>query len=378
MSRSKKCITLKHLVIDNQKQIGIQYYKDKVVDALLAQMNSINWSEEFGMYYINNNSKNLSRIFKLFKGVAWINLRYFFVNKPVHEGHEKTDLQKYRLRQTTPEFKKCPEAYLKKLEIKKYAQNTCKIYIATFERFINYYPTQDMDTLNEFDINAYIQHLILAKQSDSYINISINAIKFYYELVLNMPNRFYSVERPRLQKTLPQVLDKSEVLSIIRCIKNIKHKCLISLLYSAGLRRNEIIQLKIEDINSQRMMIHIKGAKGKKDRYTILSDVLLKDLRTYYLAYKPQTFLFEGPKGQQYSPTSIRKILNKAVHKAGIRKRVTPHTLRHSFATHLLEDGVDLRYIQTLLGHSSSKTTEIYTHVAKHVLKGIKSPLDLK
>ncbi|MGV8091055.1 MAG: tyrosine-type recombinase/integrase [Mangrovibacterium sp.] len=152
---------------------------------------------------------------------------------------------------------------------------------------------------------------------------------------------------------------------------------ILSLIYSAGLRRSKLINLKITDIHSKRGLLRIEGAKGKKDRYSLLSTLLLGELRTYDKQYRPKLWLFEGPvAGTHYSPTSIAKILDKASVQAEIDRRVTPHMFRHSFATHLLEQGTDLRYIQELLGHSSSKTTEIYTHVSKRYIEGIKNPLD--
>ena len=204
----------------------------------------------------------------------------------------------------------------------------------------------------------------------------INAIKFYYEVVKEMPNRFYSVERPRKEFKLPKVISKEEVKRIIANTNNIKHKCIVSLLYSAGLRRGELLNLKMEDIDSKRMLIRVNSGKGNKDRFTLLSENVLNDLRTYYLKHKPQKWLFEGLKGLQYSAGSVKEIINNAAIKAGIKKDVSPHMLRHSFATHLLENGTDLRYIQTLLGHSSSKTTEIYTHIAVSSFNLIKNPLD--
>jgi integrase/recombinase XerD len=192
-----------------------------------------------------------------------------------------------------------------------------------------------------------------------------------------MPNRFYEVERPIKKETLPKVISKESVLAMIDTSHNIKHKCIISLLYSAGLRRSELIDLKIEDIDSQRMTIMVKQGKGKKDRLTLLSQRLLLDLRQYFLEYRPKTYLFESPNGGQYSGTSVGKIIDYAAKSAKIKQKVTPHMLRHSFATHLLETGTDLRYIQALLGHSSSTTTEIYTHVATNNLSKIKNPLDL-
>jgi site-specific recombinase XerD len=192
-----------------------------------------------------------------------------------------------------------------------------------------------------------------------------------------MPNRFYNIERPRKDKKLPLVLSKEHILQIIENTNNIKHRCIVSLLYSSGLRRSELINLKISDIDSSRMLIRVQDAKGSKDRYSLLSNTALKDLRAYYKQWKPKVYLFESPKGEKYSPNSVGKIVTNAAIKAGINKRVSPHTLRHSFATHLLENGTDLRYIQLLLGHSSTKTTEIYTHVAKSSFNSIKNPLDL-
>jgi site-specific recombinase XerD len=164
---------------------------------------------------------------------------------------------------------------------------------------------------------------------------------------------------------------------MINTCSNIKHKCIIALLYSAGLRRNELLNLKIEDIDSKRMTIWVRQGKGRKDRQTILSKQILQDLRAYYLSSKPKLYLFERYAGVPYSASSVSKIVHRAAKGVGITQRVTPHVLRHSFATHLLENGTDLRYIQTLLGHNSSRTTEIYTHVAVKSLMEIKSPLDL-
>ena len=162
---------------------------------------------------------------------------------------------------------------------------------------------------------------------------------------------------------------------MIECTDNIKHRCIISLLYSSGLRRGEILNLKVNDIDSKRMVIKVNCAKGNKDRVTVLSPSVLSDLRQYYKDYKPKEFLFEGQKGNQYSGASVLKIVSKSARNAGINKKVTPHMLRHSFATHLLENGTDIRHIQLLLGHSSTKTTEIYTHVANKSFKDIKDLL---
>ncbi len=167
-----------------------------------------------------------------------------------------------------------------------------------------------------------------------------------------MPNRFYSIERPRKEERLPEVLSKEEIKRMIKVTQNLKHRCTISLLYSAGLRRGELLNLKITDIDSQRMLIKIVQGKGNKDRFTLLGENVLHSLRAYYKEYRPKEYLFEGEQGGKYSPTSLLKIVKVAAQRAGIRKQVSPHMLRHSFATHLLEQGTDLRYIQSLMGHS--------------------------
>ncbi|MHA7944587.1 site-specific tyrosine recombinase/integron integrase [Formosa sp. 3Alg 14/1] len=373
----KSNITLHHLYINQKKYIGLKFYFNKVLNALIKELPAVLWSEEFNMHYIPNTKQNLDKIFILFKGVAWVNCKYFFEinkSKQLDEAHNSEWINK---REHAPNTITCPDSYIQKLRIKKYSNNTVKTYVNCFEKFLNHYNTQDIDALNEMDIRAYIQWVMDKNYSDAYVNQAINSIKFYYEIVLGMPNRFYGIERPRKKKKLPVVLAKSEVIKLIEHTNNIKHRCIISVIYSAGLRRSELLHLKLKDIESERMLIKVCDAKGGKDRYSLLSNKVLDDLRIYYKAYTPKVYLFEGQESQKYSAASISKIIKNATIKAGIKKNITPHTLRHSFATHLLENGTDLRYIQLLLGHNSSKTTEIYTHVAKSSFEAIKNPMDL-
>lgn len=369
-------ITLKHLFIENKPCIGLKFYANKTIQIIIKELNDVNWSIEFTMFYIPNTKTNIDQIFALFKGIAWIDTQYFFEKTRAKELNETFDASWVHSRKRESNFKFCPDNYLQKLELKKYANNTVKTYVSCFEDYLNYYNQHDVNKLDENDVRNYLEYLIKMDRSDSYINQAINSIKFYYETVLGMPNRFYSIERPRKKRKLPVVLSKEDVSSIIANTNNLKHKCIISLLYSAGLRRSELLNLKLEDIESKRMLIRVQDAKGNKDRYTLLSETILKDLRLYYKEYQPKTYLFEGQTKAQYSPNSVGKIVSSAARKAGIKIPVSPHILRHSFATHLLESGVDIRYIQLLLGHSSTKTTEIYTHVAKNSFDFIKNPLD--
>ena len=277
----------------------------------------------------------------------------------------------------TPNYRTCPEKMILKLRELRYSEKTLKTYKSLFEEFINYYPTQDIDKIDEQKIIAFCQYLVIdRKVSASYQNQAINAVKFYYERVLGGQRKFYFLERPNKEKALPTVLNVDEITRILKRITNLKHKSILTLIYSAGLRISEATNLKIKDIDSKRMQIRIEQSKGKKDRYTLLSVKTLALLRIYFKEYKPKEYLFEGQDGGQYSARSIQTFFQEICEKVGILKKVSVHTLRHSFATHLLENGTDLRYIQVLLGHESSKTTEIYTHVTTKGFDQIKSPLD--
>ena len=365
-----KC-NIKHLLIKNQKKIGIQFYTDKVIQALIKSLPDVKWSEEFQMVYLPNSKHHFNAIIKTFKGVAWVNMKYFDRNKPVNTIGQDLNIDDLRKK-----YIKIPEAYFQKLELKKYAYNTAQNYTSCFDRFVRHFPNRKLMEINENDIKNYLKGLVQRKYSDSFINQSINSIKFYYEIVEGMPNRFYDIERPIKAERLPEVLNKEEIMLMINKTYNIKHQCIISLLYSSGLRRGELLNLKLSDLDSKRMTIRVNQGKGKKDRISILSEKLLLKLRLYYKQYKPVHYLFEGKKGQPYSGSSVRQIVAKAAKIANINKTVRPHMLRHSFATHLLEAGTDLRHIQVLLGHNSTKTTEIYTHVATNTFKAIKNPLD--
>ncbi|MFW6020457.1 MAG: site-specific tyrosine recombinase/integron integrase, partial [Bacteroidales bacterium] len=287
---------------------------------------------------------------------------------------EKNKVYKYSHR---PEIS-LPPGYLEKLRQKRYSPNTIRTYTAYMKDFVHAFSDRQLDQLTKEDINNYLLNLIKQNNiSGTEQNQRINAIKFYYEKVLEKERETYTLDRPRPEKQLPKVLSKEEVVAILKQCTNIKHRCILSMIYSAGLRRSELINLKVTDILSDRKQVIIRSAKGRKDRYSLLSSHLLDELRQYYKEYRPKVWLFEGQKpGTQYTPTSIRHILNTASRKAGIQRRITPHMLRHSFATHLLEQGVDMRYIQSLLGHASSKTTEIYTQVSTTELQKIKNPLD--
>jgi integrase/recombinase XerD len=315
-------------------------------------------------------------LFELLEPLASINVNS---NLVISDMKVKKWLLEQNVRKTEG-FKPCPDTYIDKMRLKNYSMHTIENYHCSFSRFINSYPDKSWEEINSFGadtVNTY--HSVLQQKhkfSPSAINISVNAVKFYYIEVLNKALAFDKIDRPKKDRALPGVLSESDVKQIINHTDNPKHKAILTLIYAGGLRISELINLKISDIKSDRNMLLVRGGKGRKDRYTLLSSKALEFLRGYYVKFRPKEYLFEGQFGGKYSQASIRKILQTSMGKATIRHKATVHTLRHSFATHLLEQGTDLRYIQELLGHSSTKTTEIYTHVSKKEISKIISPVD--
>ena len=286
-------------------------------------------------------------------------------------------IPKDQIKKTSP-YEKAIKDFSDQLILKRYSENTIIVYKEQIVRFFKYYSIEDPSELTDENVKEYMLFLLKKKKiSFSYQKQVISAIKFYFEKILRRETKKYYFEIPiSKERKLPIVLSKLEVKQIIESTNNLKHKTILSTIYSAGLRLSEAVNLKIADIDSERKLIYVRGGKGKKDRTTILSEELLNLLRKYFKEYHPKVWLFEGFNGEQYSKRSVQKVFYEVLNKTNIDKKVSVHSLRHSFATHLLELGEDLRYIQKILGHKSSKTTEIYTHITKKGLSKIKSPLD--
>jgi integrase/recombinase XerD len=257
-----------------------------------------------------------------------------------------------------------------------YSNSTVKTYIACITYFKKYFYKIEIDQLTKDDIIEYLFYLIKNNYSKSTQNQHINAIKFYFEKCLGKKREYYLIERPRKEKKLPTVLSKNEIQLLFGNTHNLKHLTILAVIYTCGLRISELINISLNDIDNNRMIIHIRKGKGNKDRQVQLTNQVLELLRMYYKKYLPVNYLIVGQNGGKYSTTSIQKIIKKSALKARIYKKVTPHTLRHSFATHLFENGTDIRFIQKILGHSDIKTTQIYTHVSNAHLKNIQNPSD--
>jgi integrase/recombinase XerD len=264
------------------------------------------------------------------------------------------------------------------LQSRRYSENTIKVYVDAVKVFLSFYPDRAENSFTPADLVCFNNDYILKHgYSNSYQNQIVNGLKLFFQTVGGINIDTNQLHRPKREHKLPFVLNKREVKLILEAPVNLKHRTMLAVIYSCGLRRGEVLRLKAEHIDSVRNVIMIRQAKGRKDRIVPLSPKVLALLREYYKVYRPLNWLFEGQKrGEPYDERSLQQVLRNAVNRAGINKPVTLHWLRHSYATHLLESGTDLRYIQELLGHSSSRTTEIYTHVSNTALRNITSPFD--
>ncbi len=363
-------ILLSYDIHHNQEVISLKFDYDPGLISKVKSIPGARWSQSEKYWYFKKEFFSLKKVSEVLSPHA-------FLDVSALKTGIKTGMHIRRSETAGRAETGLPPAYLDKLDQKRYSENTKATYTSYFRDYLGYFRGRKPEDITKEEINAYLLDLIRRKNiSPSQQNQRINAIKFYYEKVLGREKMYIDIERPRKIRTKPNVLSASEIKRMIDGTENLKHKCIISLLYSAGLRRSELINLKLVDILSEQMLIKIENSKGNKDRYVGLSKHMLEMLRRYYRQYKPKVWLFEGASGGRYSGESVGKLVQKAARTARIKRKVTPHMLRHSFATHHLENGTDLRYIQEFLGHSSSKTTEIYTQVAKTDFIRFRNPLD--
>jgi site-specific recombinase XerD len=265
------------------------------------------------------------------------------------------------------------------LVLKAYSPNTQRNYLRCARNFAKHY-MRSPEEMGEQEVRDFLLHLVRDRQaSPATLDMYVNALKFLYNVTLKRPEVVQGLSHPKRPKTLPVILSPEEVLRIFAAIRSVKHKAIIATAYTAGLRISEVCALRVSDIDSQRMRIHVRAGKGKKDRYVMLGESLLDLLRQYYRKARPQgEYLFPGYKPHRPICTNaVRQVLRKVIRETGLTKKVTMHTLRHCFATHLLERGTDIRILQVLLGHSSIRTTLRYTHVTDPLVQKLVSPLDM-
>lgn len=348
-------IQLKKVHHRGATRLGIFYpYDPEITSLVKKQVPDCRWSASKKMWYTGCNPENLLIVKNLLKNYP-VRSEVQFLN-----ADQEALIKKFR----------------EKLEIKRYSIYTIKSY-ASYLRDYLLFINKNAEDVEAEDVQKYMNDLVInRKQGYSGQNQAINAIKYFHEHILKLKLIFPALERPRKEKKLPNILSKEEVKQILNNVENVKHKLILSLLYGGGLRIGELIRLKKADIDLERKCLIIKQSKGNRDRLTLLPESVISLYNCYLQGYSPKKYVIEGINGRVYSKSSIRQILKRAVARTNIQKHVYPHTLRHSFATHLLERGVDIRYIQTLLGHQSTRTTEIYTHVSDQHLNLIKSPID--
>lgn len=332
---------------------------------LIRKLKDARWSKTLNSWHVNFTQENIALITQTFKDITPINSDK--LPKKELFKRDLTDIEKILLN----------DFYLY-LKGKRYSPSTLQTYTFFVADFINFHTNRPLDELTNRDVELFIEKVFIERNySVSSQRQFISALKLFIVFYPQTKINDLILVRPKKSRKLPSVLSQEEVLTIIQITRNLKHRAIIALLYSCGLRISELINLKLADFHIERKQLIVKNGKGRKDRYVSLADSFLPLLSNYYHSYKPKTYFVEGQNGGKYSSESVRQFLRKSSLSAKIKKNVTPHTLRHSYATHLLENGVDIRYIQSLLGHAKPETTMIYTHVKRKDLMDIQNPLDI-
>lgn len=330
------------------------------------------WSQTLKGWYTDFSSENIEFIKNELKNDV-----IFKVDDSVYNKELKINTTRKK-RSISEENKNVIRAYVKYLKGKCYSESTVKTYFTFIADFIDYIKDKPLVTLNNRDVEQFIEDVFIPrKYSISTHRQLFSAIKLFKAFYPECKIEELKLVRPKKSKLLPTVLSKEEIVDLLRITNNLKHRAVLAMIYSAGLRISELLNLKLVHIDIDRRQLTVKNSKGRRDRNIILAQSFIPLMQNYLMSYNPKTYFVEGKPYEKYSAESVRSFLHRSSKKAGIKKRVTPHTLRHSYATHLLENGIDLRYIQELLGHAKPETTMIYTHVSKKDLLKIESPLDL-
>jgi len=379
-------VTITRKLHRGQNQFVLHFIYDNAIMASIKTIDGMRWSKTLKAWYIINNPLNLKSIFAVLKGKAIIDTSAIFkatktwqnknANQPIKDLNK---LPKVSIKQQlSTQNKEVLSEYAKHLYGRRYSDSTVATYKNLMASFLIYLKEKPLNNIDIKDVKTYIEEVFIVKNyAISTHRQLISAIKHFNDIIPIGNIDDLERMRPTKSKKLPMVLSKEEILDILRNTRNIKHRAILALIYSAGLRISELLNLRLSDIDIDRKQLTIHNAKGRKDRYIVLADSFLPLLHNYLMTYTPTLYFVEGINGAKYSAESIRAFLKRSCLRAGIKKTVTPHTFRHSYATHLLENGIDLRYIQELLGHSRPETTMIYTHVTRKDLMAIKSPLDI-
>jgi len=359
-----------------ENRILLKFEYNKMLINLMKQVESCRWSETLRCWHIEDNPFIIEQLYDVLRNNATL----FFTNQSEKENRilRKSQPENYSYFKLDKDKIDSLNKFKYWLKNRRYSEKTIITYIECMKSFFSFYPEKPLHEISNDDIIMYNNKYILANRySSSYQNQVVSAIKLYYLRIENKRINVEEIQRPKRPRRLPDILSKEEVETILKTPVNLKHRIMLSLIYACGLRRSELLNLTPGSIDYDRKLLIIKAAKGNKDRVAPLPVKINEILKEYIEKYKPGKWLFEGyNKDEKYSETSLQEVFKNSLEKSGIKKTVTLHSLRHSYATHLLENGTDLRYIQEILGHKSSKTTEIYTHVTSRNIERIKSPFD--
>ena len=364
-------IILKRKYQRKQDSILLFFKYNQQLISTIKQSGKFKWSVSMRYWFTTYSKENLQLIEHTFIGIANIIIDNSIYEIPQHPTYRKK-------RVISDKNKEIIRSFISYLKGKRYSDSTVQTYFTFIADFLDYVNDVPLDTLTNRDVERFIEEVFVPrKYSISTHRQFISAVKLFIVFYPNSKIENLALTRPKRSKFLPTVLSKEEVIDILRYTKNLKHRAILAMIYSAGLRISELLNLQLNHIDIDRRQIIVKNSKGRKDRNVILAKSFIPLMLNYLQTYKPNKYFTEGKPSQQYSAESVRAFLKRSCKIASISKNVTPHTLRHSYATHLLENGIDLRYIQELLGHSKPETTMLYTHVAKKDLLNIESPLDI-
>lgn len=365
-----KTIVIRNAEIENQPMVLLEFSFDPILIEQIKKISGSKWIPSLHTWSIPYSNQLINTLYQTFNGKAWLDYSGFKKIKFASRQDDFPELSETTLLEI--------EKFKNWMRNRRYSESTIKNYVHSLGLFLRFTGDKDPKIITNEDLESFHKEYILAKKySASFQSLVINAVKLYFSNRLHRKLEPSKIERPKQPRLLPHVLSKEDVKAILQAHQNVKHRAMLSLIYACGLRRGELLGLRLIDIDSKRGLLRVNQGKGRKDRLVPISEKMLELLRAYYRFAKPKEYLFEGVHlGHPYSAKSLENVLKQAVKKAGLSQNPTLHWLRHSYATHLLESGTDLRYIQELLGHKSSKTTEIYTHVSIKSIQNIKSPFD--
>lgn len=363
-------IELTAFVHQGEPRIGLRFPYNAQLIERAKTIKGYRYSGSRKVFHYPNTPGMLDELTAMFKPLAFIKVEADAVASRIKAEREQKPL--------SPEAEQKIHQFKYWMRSRRYSESTVTTYSDAIRSFLRFCAGKNISEITNADIIAYNNEYIHKNGlSASYQNQVVNAIKLFFKTVENRALEIEKVHRPKKPKTLPNVLSKEEIRLILNAHSNLKHRTMLGLIYSCGLRRSEILNLKPGDVDAHRNLLIVRQAKGKKDRIVPLSAKTLEMPRTYCEAFRPRTWLFEGQYPNcRYDERSLANVLKQALEKAGINKPVSLHWLRHSYATHLLEAGTNLRYIQEILGHASSRTTEIYTHVSRQSIQNVVSPFD--